>query len=164
MKKIGRAMSIAMGIAMSFCLSLVGTLSSGHFTVVAFLTSFGASLIVSLMIGFLVPIQALNGRVCGKMPRNSMKRRCIETLISDLVYTPLMTFLMVSLAYFSSRQHGGSMPFLPTFLKSLLLSLAVGYVMIFVLQPLFLKKLLKKNGIMMQADGPPQRIGSPEQH
>ncbi|SDB67800.1 hypothetical protein [Butyrivibrio sp. INlla16] len=48
MRKIGRQMAIRMGILMSLALSLVGTLTSGHFTVPGFIISFVLSTIISL--------------------------------------------------------------------------------------------------------------------
>ena len=69
--------------------------------------------------------------------------------------TPLITLLMVALAYHGAQSGinaaiaagapAESLPqlhFLPMFLHSLGLSLLVGYVLIFVLQPLFLRLLI----------------------
>ena len=45
------------------------------------------------------------------------------------------------------KRGGGSAPFLGMFLGSLILSLLIGYVIIFILKPLYLKLVLKANGI-----------------
>lgn len=157
MQKIGRAMSAAMAITLSFALSLTGNLISGHFSAVGFLVCFLISTAVSLLIGMLVPMKPLTDRLCGSLPQDSMKRRCIETLIADLLYTPVITLLMIALSCFNARRHGGSLPFLPAFLRALLISFVIGYVLIFVLTPLFLRLILKKYGVQQ---GPPRR---PEQ-
>ena len=149
MKKIGLQMSILMGTALSFCLSLFGTLHSGHFSVPAFLVSFLVSLIVSVVIGFLVPMPKLEAAVCGKcgVEQRSLGGNLLTALLSDLIYTPLISLAMSVLAYRQAVQHGGSISFGGVFLVTLLTSLLIGYVLIFLLKPLFLKMLLKKNGI-----------------
>lgn len=155
MKKVGLQMSILMAVTLSFCLSLMGTLSSGHFTVPGFLMSFGISTVISLIIGFLVPMKKLEDglvRKCG-IEEHSLPARLLSTLVSDLVYTPILTFSMVFMAYKQATAHGSNMPFLPSFIKSLILSLIVAYIIIFIVKPLFLKFVMKQNGISgMPAD------------
>lgn len=142
-------MSILMGVALSFCLSLFGTLHSGHFSVPAFLVSFAVSLTVSLLIGFLVPMPKLEASVCNKLNigQHSMKGNAVTTLISDLIYTTLITLAATVLAYRQMTKAGGSASFGAMFFSSLLISLVIGYVLIFILKPLFLKLVLKHNGI-----------------
>lgn len=149
MKKIGREMGIRMGILMSFCLALTGTLSSGHFTPVGFLLSFVVSAIISIIIGFVVPVGKITGDACRKAGFNhgTIKERLLSSLISNLIYTPLMTFVMVLLAYTMAMKQSGGMAqlsFLPMFLHSLVICFIVGYILIFIFQPLFMKQLLKK--------------------
>ena len=149
MKKIGREMSILMGASLSFCLSLVGQLASGHFAIPAFLISFLVSLIVSLIIGFVVPMKPLSdalGKKLGLKPE-SFGSRCFDALISDLIYTPIITFLMVVMAFRQAVGNGAQITFAPMFFRSLLLSLFVGYVLILLLMPIFLKWVLKRNGV-----------------
>ncbi|MBR0483541.1 MAG: hypothetical protein IJJ69_02040 [Oscillospiraceae bacterium] len=149
MKKINMQMSILMGVSMSFCLSLTGILSSGHFTIPAFLESFVISTIISLIIGFLVPMKKVGDTAvekAGLTPR-TLKARLLESLISDLIYTPVLTLCMTAMAYHSAVSHGQPMPpYIRMFLGSLALSMAVGYVLIFFLMPLYLKLVMKKNG------------------
>ncbi len=149
MRKIGIEMSLCMGITLSFFLSLMGTLSSGHFTVPGWLLSFLISTVISLVIGFLIPMNRVMNAVDKKagLQSGSLGARFLDSLISDLIYTPLLTLCMVGFAYWNTVRHGGFMPFLPVFLKSLLLTLAVGYVLIFIFQPLFMKIILKRHGI-----------------
>ena len=146
MRKIGIQMSILMGVSLSFCLSLVGSLSSGHFTMPTFLLSFAVSTIISLIIGLLVPMKKVNDSLDAKLglqPRK-LSTHLFESLISDLIYTPIITLAMVFLNWKLATAHGAQIPFLPMFVKSLILSMLVGYLLIFVLMPLFLK-LVRRN-------------------
>lgn len=150
MKKVGMQMSILMGVTLSFCLSLFGTLHSGHFTVPGFLISFVVSTIISLIIGFLVPIPKLEAAVCqkAKVEQRSLKGNALTAVISDLLYTVIITLAAVFLAYQNLSKAGGELPpFIMMYISSLIPSLLVGYALIFVLKPLFLKLVLKKNGI-----------------
>ncbi|MBR4463853.1 MAG: hypothetical protein IKS40_04515 [Treponema sp.] len=141
MKKIGRRMSILMGVSLSFCLSLLGNLTSGHFTLPGFLISFAVSTLISLIIGFLVPMKKVGDGLANALhlkPR-SLPAHCAESFVSDLIYTPVITLAMVALAWKMATSHGAQMPFLPMFLHSLVLSMIVGYVLIFILMPVFFK-------------------------
>lgn len=141
MKKIGRRMSILMGVSLSFCLSLLGNLTSGHFTLPGFLISFAVSTLISLIIGFLVPMKKVGDGLANALhlkPR-SLPAHCAESFVSDLIYTPVITLAMVALAWKMATSHGAQMPFFPMFLHSLVLSMIVGYVLIFILMPVFFK-------------------------
>ena len=147
MKKIGRQMSLMMGVSMSLALSLVGNLMGGHFTVKGWLISFVVSTVISLVIGLIVPMKKLGDaadRKLGAQPR-TMKARCIESLVSDLIYTPIMTIIMVAMAHRQATSHGGKVPpFIVMLLPSLAVCLVVGYALIFVLMPTFMKFLTRK--------------------
>ena len=148
MKKIGMLMSLLMGVTLSFFLSLTGQLSSGHFEIPGFLLSFAVSFIVSLVIGFLVPMKRVNDSLDKKLglkPR-SLGTRCFGALISDLIYTPIITFIMVFMNYKIAVSHGAPLVFGPMLLKSMIVSLIVGYVLIFIFMPLFMGILMKKYG------------------
>ena len=147
MKKIGRKMSILMGVTLSFFLSLQGNLLSGHFSVPAFLISFAVSTAISLIIGFLVPMKKVGDGVCNALhvkPR-SIPARLAETLVSDVIYTPIITLAMVALAWKSATAHGAQIPFLPMFLHSLGLSMITGFVLIFIFMPLFMRLVIPKH-------------------
>ncbi len=151
MRKIGRSMSIKMGITMSFCLSLIGMGTSGHFTVPGFLISFVVSTILSLIIGFVVPMGRISASACRalKLEQGSVPARIVETLISDLIYTPIMTLAMVGLAYnMAMRQSGGKaqLNFAGMFFPSLVICLLAGLVIIFIIQPIFFRQTMKKYG------------------
>lgn len=203
-------MSILMGVTLSFFMSLLGTLISGHFTFVSWLISFGISLAISLFIGFVVPMPRIEAAACrkAKLHPGTLPATLLSALISDTIYTPLMTVVMVLImvgtatagidkgiagvdgetagvqSQITSLQSelaslGGSDPekadglqaqigslqgrlaeldgqkagmeaAKPPMGKSILISLLVcypaGYVVIVLVQPLYLKMLLKKLG------------------
>ena len=172
MKKVGRLMSLYMGLSLSCCLSLTGLLSSlgkTEYTVPKFLVSLliniAVSFAISMVIGMLVPMKKVNdalGRKLGLQP-GKIGTRLAETLVSDLIYTPIITFTMVFIAYKQATSHGAKMPFAPMFFSSLALCFAVAFVLIFFLTPLFMKAALKRAGIPMQGPGagrPPE--GGPD--
>ena len=159
MRKIGLIMNVLMGVALSFFLSLTGLLASGHFEVKAWIVSFLASTVLSLLIGFCIPVRKIALLVCGKcgLKERTLPFHCMDSFVSDLIYTPLITLVMVALAFMGAKRGieaaiaGGapaeSLPqlhFLPMYLHSLLISMVVGYILIFVLQPVFLKILVGK--------------------
>ena len=152
MKMIGRDMSIKMGVTMSFFLSLIGTATSGHFTVPGFAISFVISSIISLIIGFAIPMGKVTGALIEKrhLKRGSLGARCIETFVSDLIYTPIMTFAMVFLAYnMAMKQSGGmaQLSFGKMFFSSLIICFLAAFIIIFILQPLYMKQTMKKYGV-----------------
>ena len=100
MDKVGKQMSIYMGVTLSLCLSLVGTLTSGHFTVPALLTGFVVGMVISIALGFVIPVKKLTDAVCEKLEveENTGAGRCISALVSDVLYTPVITLAMVILA------------------------------------------------------------------
>ena len=152
MKKIGMKMSLYMALTLSFCLSLVGNLSSGHFSVPGFLISFVVSFVISLVIGFFIPMKPLTDKLGGKLGLEdcSMKKRLFDSLISDLIYTPVMTFIMVTMAYKQATAHGQKIPYGAMLGKSMVSSLIVGDIIILIVTPIFLGIVMK------QAGGPPR--------
>lgn len=97
MKKIGRTMSLFMGLVMSFSLSLTGNLLSGHFAIRNFLVSFACSFMLSLLIGFLIPMKPLSDKACEKVNAKpgTIKAKLTSAVLSSLIYTPILTISMV---------------------------------------------------------------------
>ena len=150
MRIISRKMAVRMGLLMSFCLALTGTVTSGHFTVPGFLISFVLSLLISLVIGFIVPVGRISGAFSAGLglERGSLGARIAESFISDLIYTPVITLAMTFFAYRMAMRASDGMadnPYVPMFLSSLVICFVVGFVLIFIFQPLFLKMLMKDN-------------------
>lgn len=159
MKKVGMIMSLLMGAALSFCLSLTGLLSSLSKTsytvprfIIALLINFAISFVISMVIGLLVPMKRVNDGLGKKLglKQGRLGTRLVETLVSDLIYTPVITLAMVFIAYKQATANGAKMPFLPMFLGSLALCFAVAFVLIFLLTPVFMRIAIKKAGIPMQ--------------
>ena len=146
MKKIGMKMNILMGISLSFALSLVGNLMSGHFTLPGFLLSFAVSTVICLIIGRFIPIGRITREACAKrgFEEGTTKARLLSALISDSIYTPVMTFIMVLLAYLSAKRGGAPVSFITMFIPSLFISYIIGFALVYVLEPLYLKLVLGK--------------------
>lgn len=145
MKAAGRKISLLMGLILSFFQSLAGQLFSGHFALPAWLISLAISIPVSWLIGFLVPMGKVSQQVCRKCKcrPGTLKARLAETLVSDLIFTPVLTLVNVTVAYRGAVSHGAKIRFLPMFLSSLGISLALGFVLVFVFQPLCRKWAMK---------------------
>lgn len=150
MKKAGRKISLCMGITLSFFLSLIGLASSGKFTLSGWLISFVISTVISLVIGFIVPIKKVNDAACTKLGLipGRLSTRCFESLLSDLIFTPIITFCMVYLAFSKAVSMGAPVRFLPMFLHSLAICMIAGFILIFIFTPLFVKLIIRpqKNG------------------
>ena len=144
-KKLYRDMSLLMGFTMSLCLSIVGTATSGHFTVPGWLISFVCSTIIALIIGFVVPMGKISRDLTEKLNLDpeSVPAKLLKALVSDLIYTPLITLAMVYMAYRQASAHGAPVNFWGMFLPSLLLSLVVAYFCIYFIEPIFLKKVMR---------------------
>ena len=148
MKKVMIGMTVCMGLIMSLVLSLIGTLSSGHFTVPSWIISFGISFVISLIIGFLVPIKRLGDGLCRKcnVVPESFKGTLISAVVSDLIYTPIITIIMVVIMLNNAAKHApaGAVPPVGRVLPgSLAICLIVGYVVIVIVQPILIKLLTK---------------------
>ena len=108
-------------------------------------------------VSLLYKIKPISDRVAEKMhlrPK-TFGRRCMDALIADVIYTPVMTLLMVGLAYFMSAKNGNPIPvpFILMFLKSFAISMIVGFIMAYIFQPLFLGMLIKKYGVPVPPAG-----------
>ena len=149
MKKVGLQMSLLMGLSMSFFLSLIGTLSSGSFTIGNFLSGFAISAAVGLLITFLVPARKISASVHQKAGRDpkSLSARLTDAVISALLYSPLMTFIMISIAYRRATSHGAVIPFAPMLIRGEIISLIAAFILGFLLPPVLLKLVMKLNGI-----------------
>lgn len=157
MKKIERQMSLILGTILSFCLSLLGIITSDRPSIMSFLLSFILSVVLSLVIGSIVPIKKVSDGATSKLGlrQGQIGTRAVEALVSDVIFTPVITVAMIILAYVMSH---GNMPFVPALIGSLIKGLLVGFVILFLISPAILRFVLKKNGITMGGPqgGPPQ--------
>lgn len=70
----------------------------------------------------------------------------MSALISDLIYTPIITIIMVTVMVSNAAKHapaGAVPPVGVVLVPSLIVCLLVGYVVIVLIQPLFIKLLTK---------------------
>ena len=72
-----------------------------------------------------------------------MGGRCIDALISDLIYTPVIVLSMIIFACRMAEKQGGHIPFLPYFGKSLVLDLILGFILILIFTPIFIRLVVK---------------------
>lgn len=157
-KKIGLKMSLYMGLTLSLFLTVTGVcvgmlkqVLAGNVPPQAMIGSLVSgyiiSFVISMVLGALIPM--------GKITRNAtknmepgLKKRCMETLISDLIYTPIISVAMVAFAYMSNQRKGiAGPPYIAMLIPSLIACFIVGYVLIFIFQPMFMKKIMEKEGI-----------------
>jgi hypothetical protein len=148
MKKIGIYMNVLMSITLSLFLSLANSMASGHFTVSGFFLSLAVSFAISLAVGFIVPMHKVGAAACRRvgLSQEDYSTRFFEALISDIIYTPVMTFSMVTMEYMIATSHGARLEYLPMLGKSLLLSFILGYLLALLFMPIFRDMLLKKYG------------------
>lgn len=150
MKKIMILMTIFMGITMSLVLSTVGTLIGGHFSIQSWLMSLCISLVLSLIIGFVIPVKKISDTACQKknLIPESPKGHFLGALISNCIYTPFLTIVMTAtMVILATKEIPAWQPRLNILIHALIPSLIVcfivGYIVILVVQPIFIKLLTK---------------------
>ena len=166
MKRIGRRISILMGVTLSLCLSLVAHLFlADKFTFSGFLISFAISLTISLIIGFIVPMKKVNDAVDSSLHLKpfSIQARLMESLVSDLIYTPIITVIMTTVSYFIATNNGADIPYVPMLVKSLLICFLVGYVLIFIFMPLFMTLVIGKRRMTAAGAAPRQKAADKDE-
>ena len=163
-KKVGRYISIRMGIAMSITMSVVGALlgaisavkQSGAPFIMAFLSSFLVSLVITMIlaigIGLIVPMKKVNDSIAKTTKTKGFLLHFIQSLVSDLIYTPFIGLVMafVSTALFVIPKNPNlSMNMLVpvalgNFLKSLAPEFIIALIVIIILEPIIQKAAFKK--------------------
>ncbi|MBQ1521907.1 MAG: hypothetical protein IIZ74_04020 [Erysipelotrichaceae bacterium] len=149
MKKVGHEMSLLMGLSMSFILTIVGMLTAKRFTIPGFLKSFLISFVISVIIGLIIPMKKVSDVVQRKFEAKpgTLKARILDALVSDVLYSPLMTLIMVYLAYREATSHGARIPFGSMLLKSEIISFITAFILSFILTPVFMKIVMKRNAV-----------------
>ena len=147
------------------------------------LISFAVSLVISVIIGLVVPMPKISRALAQKM-KPGPGLRAVEALISDAIYTPVITLFMIlvvrnlapvlaSKGAERAAMAGGALaaqvaaiaagtaaevkasfpPFAVMFLGSFAICYALGFFIIYALQPVFMKIAFK--GIEMPGPGGP---------
>ncbi|MBP5280236.1 MAG: hypothetical protein J6Z03_07105 [Erysipelotrichaceae bacterium] len=144
-KEFSRRMSICMGIIMSLCLSTAGLLTARAFSLPSLLLNLVISYAIVRGIDHFIDIGALAVDVPNKMDvdPNSLQGRFLRALITDVIYTPLMTIVMVSIGYYRATSHGAQIPYVPMLMKSMLLTFTLSFLICFFIMPVVEKLILK---------------------
>ena len=163
-KKISRYMGITMGITMSCTMSVVGSLmgalnaakQSGAPFLAAWIPSLLASLVITLIIalglGFIVPMKKINDSIEQKTKTKGFVLHLLQSLASDLVYTPLISLVM---AFFSTAvfiipknpalEMNMLVPVaLGNFARSFLIEFVIALIVIMIVEPIYQKNAFKK--------------------
>ena len=149
MKKVGFHMNILMGFVISLCLSTTNTMAAEKPDMYTWLISFGTSALISFAVSFIIPMRKIEGGALHalKIKERTLPAKLISTFISDLIYTPFLTLAMVALVRMivtkASNGHAHFPPFPIMFIKSFIFSFVVAYCIIYILQPLILRFVLK---------------------
>ncbi len=155
MRSVGFKMSLYIALTLSLfltitgvCTGMLGQVIAGNIPPMAlvgsFISGYVISFLISMVLGILIPM----GKVTQAASKNiapGLKKRCFESLISDLIYTPVISAAMVGFAYMSNLRDGiQGPPYIVMLIPSLAACLIVGFVLIFIFQPLFMKKIMKQ--------------------
>ena len=122
---------------------------------------------ISLIIGFAVPMAKVERGAVKAMglKDNSVPANLVSALISDLIYTPVITLAMIALvrkmAMKMSHGHAELPPFMVMFVKSLIISLIVAYIIILIVTPIYKKIAFKSAGVDPAASGGAPAGGPP---
>ena len=144
-RKMMFKMSILMGATMSFALTAIGLLSAGRFTVPGFMINFLISFCISMFLGLVLPVGRMKAWAAKKAscPPGSLKARVVDALVTALIYSPLMTFVMVSLAHRQAISHGADVPFWPMLMRSEFISIICAFLLGLATAPVYAKILFK---------------------
>ena len=163
-KKIGRFISIRMGVAMSITMSLVGSLlgavsavkQSGAPFIAAFLPSFLASIVLTMIlaiaIGLIIPMKKVNDGIAKTTKTKGFLLHFLQSLVSDLIYTPfiglVMAFFSTALFVIPKNPNLGMNMLVPValgnFAKSILIEFVIALIVIIILEPIIQKAAFKK--------------------
>ena len=147
MRGIGIRISLCMGITLSFFESLTGSLIGGHFSPVSWLISFLTSTVISIILGLIIPMGKISRAIQAKHGPG-IKSRLLDSLVSDLIYTPIITTIMVTGVYLIAMKMSGGhaeLNYLMMLLTSFIACFVVGYIIIFIVQPIFMNIFIKNN-------------------
>lgn len=148
-RNIRRKLSYScVGVALSIVLPLFSTLTSGHFTLTGWAASIGVSILVSTLIAFIFPIGEICDAVCDgfSLKKSDGKRLSVCSLICDLVFVPVGSFLVAGSAYVRKINHvtDGVMSFSTIYISAVIPCMVVGFVIILLLLPVFTRLFLNE--------------------
>lgn len=164
-KRIGRYISIRMGITMCIVMSIVGSLmgalsatrnSKAPFFAIwipSLLLSLLISNVIAFIIGILVPMKKVNDAIETKTKAEGIKLRVLQMLASDAIYTIIIATAMafVSTAVFAYPNAKKSvedanliMMWLTSLAKSIVPEYIFAFIAIMIVEPIIQKKAIAK--------------------
>lgn len=139
-------MSLYMSIMMSFSLTMIGLLQAGDFSLGNAVLNFVISFMIMRIISCFFDAGKVSMDLLSKhsIDPHSAKGRILMALIIDLINSPIMTFVMVTIAYIRAKNSGIQMPYLPILLRSMAISTVCSFFLCLIFTPLFEKILNRK--------------------
>ena len=153
---VGMVTGVLIGILISIVLSVVGPIISGHPSVPSVLVSLLCSSIMSILIGLFVPIKKITDGACSrmKMSPDGLLGRIVFALLSDLFFTPIISFLMVFMNYKRARMHDSNVALGRMYFGNLIVSYSVAFFLILIFTPLLVKLAIKLVSNVANAENP----------
>ena len=138
-------MSLFVGVVLGFFLPLIGMLRSAHFSIQGFAMGFFMSFLVSVILGFVIPARRVNLSINRKfkLRYNSIGTLFINALVTDVLYVPIITAFVATLSYRKSIAMGAMINYPEMLIKAIAVSLVIGYMLVFITFPYFLKLACK---------------------
>lgn len=169
MRKKGILMSVFIGSIMGLVFSVVSQLKNQHTIIpMGVITSIFISMIISCIIGLIVPVKLVNDKVCEKLKITPDKRlpfAVSNALVSNLIFAPLncivnmwygMSMSLTDLPaeitnIFERMGYCATLPFfVPALISSLVFSLIIGFFICLFVTPVINKITNKMCGIHTQ--------------
>ncbi len=169
MRKKGILMSVFIGTIMGLVFSIISQLKNQHTIIpMGVLSSIVISMIISFLIGIIVPVKLVNDKVCEKLKITPDKRlpfAVSNAFVSNLIFAPLncivnmwygMSMSLTDLPpevknVFERMGYCAKQPyFMPALISSLIFSLIIGFFICLFVTPAINKLTNKICGIPMQ--------------
>ena len=146
MQVFAKQMSICMGIMMSSSLTFIGLLGAGNLSFPSFILNFVISFTVISVVGRFFDAGKISLDILQKhdIDPHSMKGRIMQALITDLIYSPIMTFIMTLIGYFMATRQGVQISYFPMFFKALITSVIAAFFLCLIFTPIFEKLIMKR--------------------
>lgn len=79
-----------------------------------------------------------------KLDPRGLKARVVSSLVSALVFSPLVTFAMVYLAYTGAKAQGVELEFGKMLMRSEIISIISAFILSFIITPVYAKMIFKE--------------------
>ncbi|MCR5699109.1 MAG: hypothetical protein K6G52_05635 [Treponemataceae bacterium] len=146
-KKFNTGAYLCLGIVLSVVLTVFNTILLGRYPFYNIAVCFGISLVIGIVIGLVVPFDLIFASECRRhnFKPDSFPTHMLLSLITDAIFTPLMTIPMVFFNYLMpGKDVVGQGNFVLDLVIGVFSSVGVAYLFILIFMPFF-KKIGKKN-------------------